>query len=67
MGTFITEFELSQALSISSVSVKARAEKEIWPCKKDKTSSGYKRSYFFDLLPNDVKVRLAEMWVKNRS
>ena len=66
MGLFISEFELSNALFLNTASVKARAEKEIWACKKNTTKGGYKRSYFFDLLPDDVKARLAEMWFKTR-
>ncbi len=62
----ISEFELSNALSISTNSVKARAEKEEWPCIRDITQGGYKRSYFFDFLPDNVKARLAELWFKNR-
>lgn len=65
MKNLITEFELSQALCVKSETVKERAEKEMWPCKKEKTRGGYKRSYTFDLLPDDVKARLAELWVKN--
>ena len=63
---FISEFELSEALSISNVSVKRRAEKEMWPCKKNVIRGGYKRLYFFNLLPYDVKARLAEYWNRSR-
>lgn len=67
MANFISEFELSVALDVSTKSVKSRAKKEMWPHKKATTKGGYKRLYFFDLLPNDVKVKLAELWVKDRT
>ena len=55
---YISEFEISEALSISPQSVKNRAEKEIWACKRSTTRGGSKRSYYRDLLPDDVKARL---------
>lgn len=64
MGAFVSEFELSVALSVSTQSVRRRAEKERWPVIKKTTRGGSKRAYVFDLLPDDVKARVAEE--KNR-
>lgn len=60
MGLYVSEFELSVALSVSTQSVRRRAEKEGWPHTQRPTRGGSKYFYLFDLLPDDVKARVAE-------
>lgn len=60
MGALISEFELSVALPISTRSVQRRAEKEDRPVVKKRAQGGSKRFYMFDLLPDEVKARIAE-------
>jgi len=67
MGALISEFELSVALSVSTRSVQLRAEKEDWTVVRRTVQGGSKRFYVFDLLPDEVKARIAEEWNRQRS
>ena len=51
--------ELAKTMKVSERTVQKRANKEQWPCSKEKVKGGYRKLFLARLLPDDVRLQLA--------